>query len=205
MQNLNWIDYIIIAIFALSILSGLFRGLFREIVSLCVLVIAFVVATLFASPVATLFTNSQSVQHVVGQASSSAGLDAATSVSYVAIGLSFGLLFIATVIVGAIVGMIVNWIFQSTVLGIGNRLLGGIFGFFRGFLINLVLIFLVQLTSFSTDETWTQSQLVTAFQPAVQWLGTNVSPDLANLKEKLNGTLKNTTITTPATTTTTTQ
>lgn len=183
MQAMNWVDYVILAIFILSVLAGLFRGLFREIIALCTLIAAFVVATLFASPLATAFTTSDTVQNAVNQASSS---DAAQSVSYVAIGLSFGVLFIATMIVGAIIGLILNMIFQGTVLGIGNRLLGGIFGFFRGFLINLVLIFLVQLTSFSNDPVWTQSQLVAYFQPAVQWLGNTVSPSLANLKEKFD-------------------
>lgn len=184
--NLNWIDYILLTIFGLSVLSGLFRGLFREILSVCTLIAAFIVATVFASSLATTFTSSQTVQNAVNQASSSGGVDPAQSATYVALGLSFGLLFIGTLLVGAIISFILNLIFKASVLGIGNRLLGGLFGFFRGFLINLVLIFLVQLTSFSNDAAWTDSQLVALFQPSVQWLGNLVSPTLADLKAKFN-------------------
>lgn len=187
MHDLNWVDIVILSIFGLSILAGLFRGLFREIISLCTLVAAFIVATLFASPLASAFTNTDSVQNAVDHASTSAGMDPTQTASFVALGLSFGLLFAGTVIVGAVVGAILNWIFQASVLGIGNRLLGGIFGGLRGYLINLVLIFLVQLTSFSNGDYWTQSQFVPRFQPAVVWLGEKVSPSLSELKEKLSG------------------
>jgi membrane protein required for colicin V production len=193
MQNMNWVDYIIIAIFFFSIVAGLGRGFVKEIISLATLIAAFVVASMFASPLAAAFTNSASVQNVTDQASTAIGMNAAQPLSYAALGLSFGLLFAATVIVGAIVGSIINLAFQVGILGIGNRILGGVFGFCRGFLINLVLIFLVQLTSFGSDPFWQQSQLVGSFQPAVQWLGNIVSPSLANLQQKFSGTMQNVT------------
>jgi membrane protein required for colicin V production len=184
LQSLNWVDYVLIAIFVLSVFAGLSRGLFKEIISLCTLVAAFAVATLFANQLAVAFASSSTVQSAVSSATAGSGVDASQPVSYIALGLSFGVLFVATVLVGAIIGAILNMIFQSTILGMGNRLLGGIFGFARGALICLVLIFLVQLTSFGSGNAWVQSQVVTAFQPAVQWVGSHVSPELDKLKEK---------------------
>lgn len=185
MQDLNWVDYTILAIFMFSIIAGIGRGLVKEIMSLLAIIVAFTVAIIFAHPLALAFTNSESVQTTVNQASAAIGMNAAQPVSYAAIGLSFGFLFAATALVASIIGSVINLAFQAGILGIGNRLLGGVFGICRGFIINLVIIFLVQLTSFSTDSFWTQSRMVASFQPAVLWLGQVVSPALADLKSKM--------------------
>jgi membrane protein required for colicin V production len=190
MANFNWVDYIIVAIFILSILAGFGRGLVKEVVSLITLIAAFVVAIMFANPLATAFTSSSSVQNAVSQASTAIGASAAQPVSYLALGLSFGLLFAGTIIAGAIISSILNLAFQTGILGIGNRILGGVFGFFRGYIINLVMIFLVQLSPLGSQSWWQQSQLVGAFQPQVAWLGDLVSPSLANLKAKFGQTLQ---------------
>jgi membrane protein required for colicin V production len=190
MSNLNFVDFIILAIFFFSILAGLGRGFVREIVSLITWIVAFVVATTFANSLAAYFTSAPVVQTAVSQASQAIGVSAAQPVSYAALGISFAILFIGTLIAGALVGYFLNIAFQVGVLGIGNRLLGGIFGFVRGFIINLVLIFLVQLSPFGNAPWWHQSQFVASFQPAVQWLDGVVSPSLANLKAKLGQTLQ---------------
>lgn len=190
MQSLNWVDYIILAIFFFSILGGLTRGFVKEFVSLVSIIAAFIVASMFASPLATAFTNTATVQNVVNQASTAIGMSAAQPVSYFALGLSFALLFVATIIAGSIISSILNIALQTGILGIGNRLLGGVFGLVRGFIINLVMIFIVQLTPLGTSNWWVQSQFVNDFQPAVQWLGNIVSPSLANLKEKFGQTLQ---------------
>lgn len=189
LQHLNWIDYVILTIFLFSVLAGLSRGLLKEVISLCTMIAAFTISVLFANPLAEAFTSSPTVQNVVNDSTNAIGASTAAPVSYAALGLSFGFLFAATVLIGAIIGSILNLIFQSSVLGFGNRLLGGIFGLCRGFIINLVLIFLVQLTSFSSDNFWTQSLLVIRFQPAVVWLAAHISPSLADLKTKMTDTL----------------
>lgn len=190
MQSLNWVDYIIIAIFFFSVLGGLTRGFVKEFVSLVSIIAAFIVASMFASPLATAFTNTETVQNAVNQASTAIGMSAAQPVSYFALGLSFAVLFVATIIAGSIISSILNIALQTGILGVGNRLLGGVFGLARGFIINLVMIFIVQLTPLGTSSWWVQSQFVNDFQPAVQWLGNIVSPSLANLKEKFGQTLQ---------------
>lgn len=190
MSNLNWVDYIILGIFFLSTLSGLAKGFVREIISLITWIAAFVVAVMFSNALATYFTSSDTVQNMVNQSTTAIGVSTAQPVSYVAIAISFALLFAGTAIIGSIIGYFINIAFQAGILGIGNRLLGAIFGLVRGFIINLVLIFVVQLTPFSAQPWWQQSQLVVSFQPAVAWLGGIVSPSLANLKEKFGKTLQ---------------
>lgn len=191
MSSLNWVDYVILGIFLLSIIAGFSRGLVKELVSLITLITAVVVATIFASTLAASFTSSPSVQSAVSDASNSMGQAAGQSVSYVALGLSFGLIFAGTIIVGAILGFFINLAFTAGVLGFGNRLLGAAFGLGRGFFLNLALIFILQLTAVSEQPWWQQSVCIQQYQPVVMWLAAQVSPTLEKLKEKAAETMQN--------------
>lgn len=196
LSNLNWVDYIVIGIFLLSVLAGIGRGLAKELISLITLVIAVVVASLFATTLAASWTSSPSVQNAVSDAANSISINTGTvsqTVSYAAVGLSFALIFAVTILVGAIIGIIINMVLSVGVLGIGNRLLGGVFGLGRGFIFNLVLIFVLQLTAVSHQTWWQQSYCVEQYQPAVAWLGSMVSPQLEKLKEKAAETVQNVT------------
>lgn len=190
MSNLNLVDIFILAIFFFSIMTGFARGFIREAVSLLTLIAAFIIAIMFTNPLAHAFTSSSTVQTAVSHTSNVIGVSTETPVSYLALGVSFALLFIATMIVGSIISYLLNVVFETGFLGFGNRLLGGVFGLVRGFIINLVLIFVVQLTSLDTEPWWVHSRFVEDFQPAVQRLGALVSPSLANLKQKFNQTLE---------------
>lgn len=184
MSDFTWVDYVFIAIFAMSAFAGFGRGLIRELMSLVALVFAIVAATMYSSALALSFTSSAAVQGVVSDATVATGINAAQPVSYVAIGVSFGLIFAGVYLVGILVGFIVNLAFSFGVLGIGNRILGAAFGFCRGFLVNLVIIFMVQLTAVNNQAFWQKSVLVKEFQPAVVILAGYVSPAMANIKQK---------------------
>lgn len=190
MSGMNFLDIIILLIFFFSIIAGFARGFISEMISLATWILAVIIASMFASPLAEYFTSSPSVQSTVSQASNAIGVNAAQPVSYFALGISFALLFFGTIIVGSIVSYVMNLMVQSGILGLGNRLLGAIFGLCRGFIINLVLIFLLQLTPIAAQAWWQQSQLVGQFQPAVAWLGNIVSPGIASLKDRLGGTMQ---------------
>jgi len=189
-MTLNWVDYSILGIFLLSILSGFWRGLVRELISLLILAAAFIVATMFASTLAASFTQAPMVQGTLGQAAATVGMSASQPVSYVAIGFSFALLFAGTLLAGALLGYFLNMAFQMGILGIGNRFLGGIFGFVRAYIINVVLIFLVQLTPFSAETVWKDSKGVAFFTPSVQWLAGIVSPNVARIESKFGQYMK---------------
>lgn len=187
MAAFNSADWVIVAIFALSILAGIMRGLVREIIALITMIAAFVVAILFTNPLAQAITNTGPVQHAMQQT----GEHASLPITYVTFGVSFALLFIGVMIIGAILGFFLNAIFTTGFLGFGNRLLGGLFGFIRGVILTLTLIFILQLTAISNQHWWHRSVLIKAYQPALSWLGKIVSPSLANLKEKFAGALTN--------------
>lgn len=182
LSSFNWVDYIILGIFLASTLLGLTRGFVKEIISLIALIAAFVLAMMFANPLAAMLSHS---------AANATGANAEPTVSYIALAVAYLIIFVGTILVGGIVNLIFNIAIKSGGLGFGNRLLGAAFGFARGFIFNLVLIFLVQLTSSGTEGAWHDSQLVNKLQPAVNWMSSKVSPTLANLKEKYSGTIEN--------------
>ncbi|HSW69410.1 MAG TPA: CvpA family protein [Gammaproteobacteria bacterium] len=180
---LNWVDYVIVAVFLISILGGFVRGGVREILSLLAWIAAFVVAGLFAKPVASYFASSHSATSAVSSASGG-------EVSSVAIGVSFAVLFFVTLIVGALIGYFANRMVEGGGVSVTNRLLGGIFGFGRGYLVNLLVIFIVQLTAVAEEDYWTKSSLVREFQPSVKWLNNKIEPGLESLKTRVGKTLE---------------
>lgn len=191
MDGFNWIDYIIIAIFFFSILVGVSRGLVREMIGLLTLIVAVVVAIMFAHPLAQVFTHSASVENAVNQASNTVGMDTGKPVTYLAVGVCFTIVFFTVNLIGTLIGYTLNLFFQYGMIGLGNRLLGGVFGIGKGFIYNLVFIFLVQTTAFSTQPVWQASVFVRWYQPYVQWLSNLIAPSMSNLKNKLTNTLEN--------------
>lgn len=185
-NSLNIVDYILLAIFFFSILAGFGRGFVREVISLVTLIAAVVIAVMFSNPLALSFTSSAGVQSAVNSVSASA----AQPISYVAIAICFALLFAGTILIGSMIGYFINMAFQFGMIGIGNRILGAAFGAARGFVFCAIMVFLFQLTPFSSHSYWQQSQMVAVMQPTVVWLGNIVSPSLAGLKDKFGSTMQ---------------
>lgn len=190
MAAMNFVDIIICLIFLSSVLVGFGRGFVRECISLITLVAAFLVACYFTAALANYFTSTQAVQSVINDASTAIGANTSQPISYAAYAISFGLLFAGTVILGSITSSIINIAFSTGILGFGNRMLGGIFGLARGYIINLVLIFIIQLTPIAEQPFWQSSYFVNAFQSQTQLVGSLVSPALSNIKNKLGSTVQ---------------
>lgn len=178
MEGYNWVDYLLLAIFFLTAMSGIVRGGAREIISILSWVAAYIIAGMFSSPVANYFSQTAQVQ----QAFSSAGSSTVSSFTIIA---TFCVLFFGTLVIGSIIGSIAGRALDSVGLGIVNRLTGGVAGLFKGYLINVVLIFLVQSTSILPQAPWAQSATVNSMQPAVQWFSNLIAPGLATLKSKM--------------------
>ncbi len=172
----NWVDYILLGIFFISILGGLMRGGVREVMSLITWIAAFIIAGKFTKPLASAFAGSEA--SVNGD------------VSVFALGISFCALFFGTIIVGSLIGYFANRVVEGAGVSIFNRFLGGIFGFARGYLVNLLVVFIVQLTPTAQSKNWTDSVLANKFQPTAQWLGEKVQPGFESLKSKMGQTLE---------------
>lgn len=169
---LNGVDYALIAVFFISILGGLFRGGVKEIISLLTWIAAFFIASTFAKPLAN------------------ACIGSGETPSLFPLSVSFIVLFFGTIIIGSLLGYFATRVVEGGGISIFNRLLGGMFGFARGYLINILIIFLVQLTAVAKQPYWTQSSLVNTFQPTVQWLGEKVQPGFESLKSRVGKTIE---------------
>ena len=143
---MNWADWSIIAIIAVSCIIGLARGFIKEALSLVVWVVAFIVAITFRDAMALLlvdFIGTASIRDMV----------------------AFSILFAATLIVGAMVNYLIGELVKMTGLTGTDRLFGMIFGAMRGVAIILAIVILVPpVVSIDKDLWWQNSNLIPNFQ-----------------------------------------
>jgi membrane protein required for colicin V production len=135
---MTWVDYAVIAVMAVSILWGAFRGIIREVVSLGAWVIAFLAANLFAGPFAQYVP--QSIERP----------ELRVLTAFVAV-------FLVALVVTTLAGLILSRIAKAVGLGGVDRTLGALFGVARGALIVLALALLAGLTRLPEDSAWRNS------------------------------------------------
>jgi membrane protein required for colicin V production len=152
---MNWVDYTILAVLAVSVLVGLWRGLVSEVLSLAGWIAAFWVAWTFGPEVAAQFGHSIS-------------LPAARIL------LGYGLCFVVVLVVGALVRFVARRFLSSIGLGGLDRLLGMLFGFARGVLLVTLVVFLAGFTALTRESGWQRSLLLPRFAGAASWLGERV-------------------------------
>jgi len=148
---MNWTDYIIIGVIALSVLIGLMRGLISEVLALAIWIVAFWFAWTFGPTVAAHF------EHLIKLPS------ARIIVGYV-------LCFLVVLLLGALLRFAISRLVESTGLSGTDRLLGMVFGFVRGVVLVALLVFLVGFTAFTRDPWWKESVLLPQFQRVAAWL-----------------------------------
>ncbi len=148
---MNWIDFSILGVIAVSALISLTRGFVKEALSLLSWCCAFYVASHYFSYLASWLTSFE--QPVVRN------------------GVAIALLMIAVLILGALVNYIISTLVQITGLSGTDRLLGMGFGILRGVLcVTILLFFLDTFSELSSNSAWTQSQLIPHFKVIIQWL-----------------------------------
>ncbi|HEX7339947.1 MAG TPA: CvpA family protein [Rhodanobacteraceae bacterium] len=149
---MNWADYVIIAILALSVLMGLWRGLIAEVMALIVWIAAFWVAWLLGPRLAQAFA-------------------AFIDVPSVRVILGYVVCFVAVLLVGMLLKFIIDRLVEGTGLSGSDRLLGMVFGLLRGAILVTLLVFLLGFTPFTRDPWWHRSQLLPTFVTAANWMG----------------------------------
>ncbi|WP_308366678.1 MULTISPECIES: CvpA family protein [unclassified Microbulbifer] len=142
---MNWADWTILAIVAISTLIGLSRGFVRETLSLLTWVAAFVVAMMFRDELAPLLSrlvDTPSLQAIA----------------------AFAILFIFTLLAGAGLNMTLSAFVEATGLSGTDRVLGMVFGLLRGGIVVLtVLIVAPALVPVEEDGWWRESVLIPHF------------------------------------------
>jgi membrane protein required for colicin V production len=147
----NAADWAIIAILGMSIALSLWRGFVREAVSLAGWIAAFVIANMFVGEMATLL--SQWIVNVTGR--------------YVA---AAAVLFVGTLVIVGVLGKMAAQVVSVTGLTVLDRLLGTAFGFTRGLVIVLVLVYLLRKLAPPQNLVWLdQAQLMPHIDILGQW------------------------------------
>ncbi|GAA6185178.1 CvpA family protein [Aliiglaciecola sp. 3_MG-2023] len=147
---MNWIDFTIIGVIAVSTIISLVRGFIKEAISLAIWFAAFFIASQFYEYLAVYMTkfDDQMVRN----------------------GVSIAILFASTLILGGLINYLIARLVQFTGLTGTDRALGSVFGIIRGILIvSAALFFLDTFTTASESSWWIESVLVPEFTPIIEW------------------------------------
>jgi membrane protein required for colicin V production len=155
---MNWADYCVIAVLALSVLMGLWRGFIGEVLALACWVLAFWVAWNFGDKLAAQFS--------------------AIDLPSARLLLGYAICFIAVLIAGAIVSFLMRKLVAGSGLSGSDRLLGMVFGLVRGLALVTLTVLILGFTPLPRDPWWHQSQLLPGFQHSAQWLSARLPADV---------------------------
>lgn len=147
---MDWPDYAILGIIAVSILVGALRGFIKEVFSLAVWLVAFLVAYYFAGDVADLMAD-------------------AVTLPSARTAMGFAGLFIAVLLVGGLINYLLGKLVETTGLSGTDRLFGGVFGAARGLALVVVLLLVAGFTPIPSDPWWQESETIERMMPLCEW------------------------------------
>lgn len=147
---MEYVDYAILGIIAISILVGAIRGFIKEAFSLAVWAAAFLVAFQYSGALAL-----QLESHIELPSARTA--------------LAFAGLFIGVLLVGGLLTFLVGKMVEKTGLSGTDRLLGGVFGGVRGVVLIVALMLVAGLTPLPRDPWWQTSYFVQRLMPLAEW------------------------------------
>ena len=128
-----FLDILFAVIFLVSIAFALLKGLAREMMSLAALIGGFILAAYFYYIPAGLFkdfTKTEAVANLIG----------------------FIIIFFSCIIIGAVAAFLVNRFIKAAKLKWADRLLGGVFGLLRGWVIASILVVALAFYELWTHE-----------------------------------------------------
>lgn len=147
---MNWPDYAILAVIAVSVLVGALRGFIKEVFSLVVWSAAFLVAYYFAGDVADL-------------------MEDAVTLPSARTAMGFAGLFIAVLLLGGLANYLLSRLVEKTGLSGTDRLLGGVFGAARGLVLIIAVLLVAGFTPIPADPWWKESRTIQRMMPLVNW------------------------------------
>lgn len=155
-----WVDYLLLAIIAVSALLSLWRGFVKEALSLASWIAALWLAMLYFHDFGNWLARwieTPSLRDAV----------------------AFGVLFVVTVLIGGMIGYLAGQLVAKTGLSATDRALGMVFGIARGVVIVAVMVMLAGLTKLPEDPWWRESLLLVHFQDMAIWLRSFLPADIA--------------------------
>ena len=155
------LDWIFVAVVAISVLLGLMRGFVRELISLVGWIAGGYLAMRYASTLAV---------HV----------PIAADWTLVNVLLAGGLIFVSCVFASALLGWIVRQFLVTAKLSMVDRTVGAVFGILRGVLIVALAVFLGRGTPIVEQAFWRESKLVPVIDGALK----STAPGLTGIGTK---------------------
>lgn len=173
---LSAFDYVLLAVVLVSAVIGLFRGIFREAMSLAVWVAALWLAGRYAAAIAPYLADFL--------ASAALRIWAARL-----------LLLIGVLLAGSIASWLLAQAIHNSRLGGVDRTFGIVFGLARGLLLAVLAVITLELAGFSDASWWRQSKLIPYAAPvadalreaAKQRLGESRSPSVSSPRDAPKG------------------
>ena len=159
---MHWLDYVIIIITALSMITGLFRGFVKETLALIIWILAIFCAYKYCSSFAPL------LQHYISEKNTR-------------IVVSFLIILFAVILSGGILNASLGYLLTLSGLGGTDRVLGMGFGFIRGVFISALLIMGINMTSVS-PEFRQESKLYPTIKPVVIWISSYLPGIIEKIK-----------------------
>lgn len=147
---LNWIDFALLGVIALSTLISIVRGFFKEAISLAVWFAALFVSSQFYPDLAVYFTGIKD--------------------ELLRNGTAIACLFIVVLVLGALVNHTIAQLVKMSGISGTDRMLGAVFGALRGILIASALLFFADTFTPAADaDWWKQSLLIPEFAVIIEW------------------------------------
>ena len=134
------VDYLVLAVVGLSMLLSVIRGLVREVLALLAWALGFIAASVFAADIAALLPEQVPDERV------------RLLVAFVGV-------FLVVLLGMSLLAMFLSKLVKSAGLGVEDRVLGGVFGVARGFLVVMILVLAAGFTSLPREPVWRQAAL----------------------------------------------
>lgn len=148
----SWVDWVLLAIVALSALLSLTRGFLREVLSLAIWIAASVLSIMFHEKLAVLLQ-----PHI--------GSPSLTKIA------AIGLLFVLCLIMGGLISFVLSKLIKVTGLTATDRLLGTVFGALRGVVVIVVILMVGRrMLPLDQEQWWQQSVLIPHFSRLEEWV-----------------------------------
>jgi membrane protein required for colicin V production len=155
LSSFNWLDFTFLFIVIISTLISLVRGFVREAISVITWIVAFWVALKCSSWLSfklTTIIHQETFRHIA----------------------AITILLVLVLIFGMLVAHCADSLIKKGKLSGLDRLLGAVFGAFRGFMIISLLLFFGHVLVLNNTSWWKSSKTIKYFKEPVEWLQSNI-------------------------------
>ncbi|MDD5277383.1 MAG: CvpA family protein [Methylovulum sp.] len=155
-----WVDYIIIGLLCITLLTGILKGFSLQAFSLVTWLMALLVSLNFSRDFSFF------LQPTIG--------DPAARIAA-----SFTILCLITRFIGGLISLLLRKLIKKPTLSIVDRLGGMVFGVANGAIFVTIIVMLCGLSVLPKSPWWKESKLIPPFQSIALWVRDNSPSELA--------------------------